>query len=113
MAFQVVTNKAQVKARIDGAMQPAIAALTEQVIADSNEFCRVDTGALADSTLRASEPQKGRAVWDTPYARRAYFTGSPSRDKNPSAALMWVEKARSQYGNEWEKLANKQFKEHL
>lgn len=113
MAFQVVTNKAQVKARIDSAMQHTIAALTEQVVADGNEFCRIDTGALADSALRASEPQKGRAVWDTPYARRVYLTGSPSRDKNPSAALMWVEKAKAQYGNEWKKLANKQFKEHL
>lgn len=113
MAFQVVTNKAQVKARIDGAMQPAVAALTEQVIADSNEFCRVDTGALADSALRASNPQKGRAVWDTPYARRVYYTGTPSKDKNPSAALMWVEKAKAQYGEDWKRLANKQFKEHL
>ena len=75
--------------------------LSSQVLADSNKHARMDTGEMIMSSLRASDLPKGELVWDTPYAKRVYFTGTPSTDRNPDAELMWVHVARDRYSKDW------------
>lgn len=75
--------------------------LASQVLADANKHVRMDTGELRDSSLRASDLPKGELVWDTPYAKKVYFTGTPSHDRNPDAELMWVHVARDRYKDDW------------
>lgn len=75
--------------------------LSSQVLADSNKHARMDTGEMIFSSQRASDLPKGLLVWDTPYAKRVYFTGTPSTDRNPDAELMWVHVARDRYGKDW------------
>lgn len=75
--------------------------LASQILADANKHVRMDTGELRDSSLRASDIPKGELVWDTPYAKRVYFTGTPSHDRNPDAELMWVQVARDRYKDDW------------
>ena len=75
--------------------------LSSQILADANKHARMDTGEMIASSQRASDLPKGLLVWDTPYARRVYFTGTPSTDRNPDAELMWVHVARDRYGNDW------------
>ena len=48
----------------------------------------------------ASRPQDGLAIWDTPYAKRRYYTGTPSKDKNQNASLQWVKKGVNTYKKE-------------
>ena len=87
--------------------QTALYPLSEQILTDCNEFVRMDTGQLKKSSATASDPKKGVLVWDTPYARRVYYTGTPSTDVNPNASLMWVEKAKAAYINDWTEIAAK------
>ena len=110
---KIIRNNTAIKARVANGEKRMVSALTEQVVKDSNIFCRQDQGTLMSSALIASQPERGLAIWNTAYAKRVYYTGTPSTDVNPNASLMWVEKARSAYGDEWEKLAQKTFKEGM
>lgn len=85
-------------------------ALTMQVIKDSNYYCRQDQGTLIASSLIASRPEKGLVIWDTPYAKRVYYTGIPCLDVNPRASLMWFEEAKKARIDAWIALARKGMK---
>lgn len=111
--IKITHNRAQIERRISAGAANAVTVVTEQVVKDSNYFCREDQGTLIASSQTASDYKAGKAVWDTPYAKRVYYTGTPSRDKNANASLMWVEKARARSGKQWEQSANKAFKEGL
>ena len=110
MSVRVYTNYARIKARVENGRKSMIAAVTEQVVQDGNYFCKQDQGTLMSSALSASQPKKGLAIWNTPYAKKQYYTGTPSKDVNPNASMMWVEKARSAFGADWQKIADKEFK---
>lgn len=84
--------------------------LAMQILKDCNYFCRQDQGTLIASSYIASQPNDGKLVWDTPYAKRMYFTGQASKDVNQNAEIMWCEKARARFGGDWEVLANKLMK---
>ena len=75
--------------------------LSTQILADANKHARMDTGEMIMSSLRASNLPKGELIWDTPYAKKVYFTGTPSTDRNPDAELMWVHVARDRYSKDW------------
>lgn len=86
--------------------------LSSQILADANKHVRADKWILRDSSLEASIPSKGLLEWNTPYAKRVYYTGTPSHDQNPDAELMWVQVARDRYSKDWmtmfENLAKKE-----
>lgn len=86
-----------------------VAAVTDTVVEYGNIFVREDQGALKDSALIASRPQEGLAIWDTPYAKRVYYTGAPSTDKNPDASLQWAEKGVRTYRKELDRVAQNSF----
>ena len=75
--------------------------LSTQILADANKHVRADKWKLRDSSLEYSVPEKGELVWNKPYAKRVYFTGTPSHDENPDAELMWVHVARDRYSRDW------------
>ena len=97
-------GKATVKARYE---------VSRQILDDSNIFVREDTGELRRSSVRGSDLPRGIIGWDEPYAKRVYFTGRPSTDRNPNASLQWVEVARSRYGADWLELVLRKMKEAL
>ena len=75
--------------------------LAKQVLEDSNKHARRDSGDMILSSYRSSDLVHGQLVWNTPYAKRVYFTGTPSHDENPDAELMWVHVARDRYSKDW------------
>ena len=87
----------------------ALAPLSEQILTDSNYFARQETGNLIASSQTASRPKDGKLIWRTPYAKKVYYTGNPSKNVNPHASLQWVEVARKTYGTDWQKLAQKKY----
>ena len=44
-------------------------------------------------------------MWQTPYALKMYYTGTPVTDKNPNASLQWCEKAEATFGDDWKEQA--------
>ena len=106
---RIIRNDTRIRARVTAGKKAMISAVSEQVLKDSNHFCRQDQGVLIASSYSASIPSDGKLVWNTPYARRVYYTGTPSRDVNPNASLMWCEAARSSYGDDWKLIAQKSY----
>lgn len=107
MGVKIDINTTQIMGKIKAGAEAATIAVTEAVIEYGNIFVREDQGTLKDSALRASKPKQGKAIWDTPYAKRVYYTGTPSKDKNPDASLQWVEKGVATYRKELDMIANK------
>lgn len=113
MQVKVTHDKAAIQRKIEAAAGKAVAVLTDQVVKDSNYYCRQDQGTLIASSQTASDFSKGIAAWDTPYAKRVFYTGEPSKAVNQNAELMWVEKARSEHKGDWQEIAQKALREGL
>ncbi len=91
--------------RIRRGWHEGLAELSGQVLTDCNRYARDDTGRLIASSQAASDPAQGRLAWSTPYARRVYYTGRPSRAHNPQASLRWCERAKGEHLPAWRALA--------
>lgn len=113
MAIKITRNKARIEQKISNGTQAMKIAVTESVVEYGNVFVREDQGVLKDSALISSRPQDGKAIWDTPYAKKVYYTGSPSKDKNPNASLMWAEKGVKTYKKELDQVAQNAFKKGI
>ena len=106
---KIDVNSAAIKSKIEGGTKAMKIAVTESVVEYGNIHVRVDQGTLRDSSLIASRPVDGLAIWDTPYARKVYYTGTPSKDVNSQASLMWADKAVKKYKKELQKVAQNAF----
>lgn len=83
----------------------ALPVLAEQILTDCNTYVRMQSGNLADSGH--TEAGGKRIVWNTAYAKRVYYTGTPRKNRNPNASLRWCEKAKRLHSGEWGELATK------
>lgn len=110
---KIKRNMTAIQAKIQAGSDVMVAAVTEAVIEYGNIFVREDQGTLKDSALIASRPKDGLAIWDTPYAKKVYYTGTPSKDVNPDASLMWAEKGVKTYQEEIDKIAQNAFREGM
>lgn len=110
---EITINRSRISARIRSGIEKMIPAVAEQALADCNHFAKRDQGTLIESSETASDLAAGELVWNTPYAKKQYYSGTPSKDVNPNASLMWCEKAHDTYGADWQKIAQKQFEEGM
>ena len=106
---KIKRNMPAILAKVQAGSDAMVIAVTEAVIEYGNRFVREDQGTLKDSALIASRPKDGLAIWDTPYAKRVYYTGTPSTDVNPDASLMWAEKGVKTYKKELDGIAQNAF----
>ncbi|MCM1024644.1 MAG: minor capsid protein [Prevotella sp.] len=94
-------SASEIMGNIEAANQEALVKLGQQILADSNYYCKQDQGALIASSINNSDLENGIIVWDTPYAQRQYYLESAHTDKNPNAQMMWFHKAKDIYGDQW------------
>ena len=114
MSFTVKFDKDACIARIKNAAEgEALAITSEQVLKDSNKYCPKDQGTLINSSLTNSQPEKGKLVWKTPYARKQYYLQTAHTDVNPNASWMWCHKAKSKHLKEWQKAFDTAFKNEM
>ena len=73
----VTIDRSRVAARIKAGTAAMIRTVSEQALSDCNYFAKRDQGTLIESSQTASDVENGQLVWDTPYARRQYYTGAP------------------------------------
>lgn len=112
MSIQLVNNVPNITKDFEDLSKKARFVLSSQILADANRHARMDTGMLIMSSQRASNLQKGELVWDTPYAKRVYYTGTPSTDVNPDAQLMWLHFARDRYKDNWRIIYRKVYEKY-
>ena len=135
MSVKVTTDRARVAARIKAGKKSMLAILTEQVLSDCNRYApqdcnilrasaAVNTGLQEKYPVKEGTPEKklalleaaegsrieeGCIVWDVPYAKKRYYEGTPSKDKNGNASILWCEVAHDAHGKDWDKQAQKAF----
>jgi hypothetical protein len=115
MGISVKVDTKRIAPKIKNASKKGLFILTQQVVKDSNLYVPMNTGNLMQSSLRASRFGDGKAVWDTPYARRLYYNPQFhfSKDVNPRAQGLWFEKAKSVHKKQWAEIAEKAVKGKL
>lgn len=72
-----------------------------QVLEDSNFYCKRDTGMLIESAIINSLPEQGIVQWVTPYAAAQYTNPNARRDINPNASPEWFAEAKRNHGRQW------------
>lgn len=107
--FDIETDKVGILAQVRADTESALPLLSQQILQDCNYFCKQDQEGLINSSLTASDPDKGELVWDTPYAARQYYLVTACTDKNPNASFMWCHKAQEAHSEDWKKLLQKLF----
>ena len=111
-SVEVKIDRARVKAKLKGAWNDkALPELTMAIREDCNEYVRFDQGQLKQSSYTASVLPKGEIHWQTPYAKKVYYTGHPRTHMNANASLRWAEVAKAKHHIEWHTLAQKLFRE--
>ena len=98
-------NRAQVQARITGAWNRGLYDLSSEILADCNEYCKVDQNTLIMSSIAHSELGAGKLVWQTPYAKRQYWDIRTSL--TPGRTWKWCEAAKMRHLARWEQLAQR------
>ena len=122
MAVIVKTDRQKFNKVIGKASGMAAYALAEQMLADSEKFVPYSGGSIqsAGNLRESGKVVKGEdgayyLVWDTVYALyqwygiRADGTHKVTHYTTPGTGKQWVETARAQYGDRWQKVAQKSF----
>ena len=79
--------------------QKALPVLAEDIKSDCNTYVRMQDGTLA---ISARTESGGRFItWNTDYAKKVYYTGTPRKNVNPNASLRWCEVAKRKHAKEW------------
>lgn len=99
--FTVNFSPRDIMQRFDRNLERALFNTAEQIIKDSNFYCKEDTGTLKDSALSNSRPEDGVIMWATPYAARQYGYPGAHTDKNPNARAKWFEAAADTRMQDW------------
>lgn len=104
------------KSVVDGAFKKALAACQEQMLTDCNTYVKYVEGTLERSSQHSVKDLTLELSWDTPYARRQWYTGEPSEESlrnHPKASIMWAEKAAKEYKDEWRMILEKGMEDRL
>lgn len=111
MPVKIQINVNTVTAKIQTAWDSGLKDLSDEILADCNEYCKEDTSMLIMSSLTHSRPQDGVLVWQTAYAKRQYWEIKTSL--TPGRTWKWCETAKAKHKTRWKKLAETGLKAHL
>lgn len=106
--MKITINRAQVQAKVMGAWEKGLPLLSEAVLNDCNKYVKVRSHALEQSAVTHSELDKGKLIWETPYARRQYWEIQTAyTDVNPNASWQWCEVAKTRHKRQWDEQAQR------
>ena len=103
--IRVVMNIPKIMTRSTRLWERNLYGLCATIRADANEYVPVDQGTLRNSSYYSSRLDKGLIIWNTPYAKRRYYTGHPRKIINPNASILWCEKAKKLHRKQWDAAA--------
>ena len=97
MPIKIMIDPAKVGARVMNVFdQDVLPKLSEEILADCNEYCKEDQQTL---------------IWETPYAKRQYCEIKTSL--TPGRTWKWCETARRKHKERWKKNAERWLKSKL
>ena len=116
----VTLDRAHLAARMERGKDLAGAALAEAVLNDSKPYTPHDQSELEDSGRVEKVDGEYAVTWNTVYAAYQWYGCWPDgshviknhyRGINAQATTQWAEEAKKQYGDSWQKIADKKMKE--
>lgn len=114
MPVRIEFNPERTRIKVEKSFKTGLGMLSAEVLADCNEYCKMDTGTLILSSMIHSRLDEGLLIWQTPYAARQYWKIETARtDKMPNAQWKWCEAAKKDHLPRWERLAQKVLDENL
>lgn len=115
MSVKISIDQAKIRQKIENASEKALWATTSEILNDCQPYVKRDTGALEQSALVKSEPQKGVIVWDEPYAKRQYWEIKTANTSggHPNATWKWFEYAKKKNVKRWKGLFGDALKRFL
>lgn len=111
MPIRINIDAERCAAKVTGAWEKQLYALSGQILQDCNEFCKEDHRTLILSSGPASRLKEGVLVWDTKYAKRQYWDIQTSL--TPGRTWKWCETAKKKYRERWRKQAEKGLRDNL
>ena len=111
MPVKINISTQKVEAKVMTAWEKGLAKLSEEILADCNEYCKEDQRTLIRSSLTHSKPEKGLLIWETPYAKRQYWAIKTSL--TPGRTWKWCETAKRKWKSRWKKLAEQGLRDNL
>ena len=111
MPVKIQINPNTVTAKVISAWEKSLKDLSDEILADCNEYCKLDTGALINSSLIHSDLKHGKLVWEMPYAKRQYWAIETSL--TPGRTWKWCETAKRKHKSDWQRIAEKGLKDNL
>lgn len=111
MPVRIYIDPHHCEAKVSGAWNKGLYALSSQILGDCNQYVKVDTHAMEGTSYVQSELGKGQLVWDTPYAKRQYWAIRTSL--TPGRTWKWCQTAKNSHLSDWRRIAEKGLKENL
>ena len=111
MPVKIMIDPNQCAAKVQTAWEKELYALSTEILADCNEYCKEDTGMLIASSNTHSRPQEGKLIWSTPYARRQYWAIQTSL--TPGRTWKWCETAKKRWLSRWKQKAEEGLRKNL
>lgn len=120
MNITIKTDKAAWKSAVEAASDKAVSALSEQMMNDSRDKIPKQEGTLRDiGRIEKTQEGERELIWDNVYAgyqwygMRADGTHVVQHYTTSGTGKMWVEQARAENADKWQKVAQNAFTEGL
>lgn len=111
MPVKIYIDPNKVSARVMTAWNAGLPQLSEEILADCNEYCKEESQTLIKSSLIHSKPEEGKLIWETKYAKRQYWEIQTSRKRGRT--WKWCETAKRKRLKKWREKAERGLKENL
>ena len=111
MPVRINISSQEVEAKVMTAWKKGLYDLSNEILADCNEYCKEDQHTLINSSLTHSRPEEGKLIWQTPYARRQYWEIRTSL--TPGRTWKWCETAKKKWRTRWTQLAERGLRDNL
>lgn len=111
MPVKIKIDRSHCAAKVSGAWNKALYALSGQILNDCNQFVKVDQHTLESSSYEHSRLSEGKLIWKTAYAKRQYWEIKTSL--TPGRTWKWCETAKRKYLSDWQKQAEKGLRDNL
>lgn len=111
MPVRIYIDPNAVEAKVRGAWDKGLFALSSQVLGDCNQYVKIDQHTMEQSSYAESILEKGLLAWDTIYAKRQYWEIETSL--TPGRTWKWCETAKVNHLDDWKAIAEKGLRENL
>lgn len=111
MPVKIRINPNAVEARVMSAWNRGLRDLSEEILADCNEYVKEEFGTLRDSSQEHSKLDEGLLIWKTKYAKRQYWEIQTSRKRGRT--WKWCETAKRKRLKKWREKAERGLKDNL